>query len=185
MYDFRPMIPALKTPSHLNIMGIISFFRLKSDSPPEAPLPPLNKFYKFFGLEEGTLHRTVESPYIRPIYLCLIRYVFAAYTWLSFFIYFALLASQKSKFLRKQAWKLLGDIMFHSYLGMAIYFTFAAYHTHIYILHKHPPLARWPKSLQLAHLVLQSTVLTFPLFCTIIYVYWTLPALPGWYTRPL
>lgn len=165
-------------------MGIISFFCLKSDPPLEPPLPRLNNFYKFFGVDEGTL-RTVESPYLRPRYLCLIRYVLAIYCWISFFVYFGFLATQKSKFLRKQAWKLLGDIMFHSYLGMALYFTFAAYHTHIYVLRKRNPLSRWPRPLQLAHLILQSTVLTFPLFCTIIYVYWTLPALPGWYTRPL
>jgi hypothetical protein len=165
-------------------MGILSFFRLESDASAAPGSTPLNKFYKFFGLEEGTI-RTVESPYFRPLYLCLIRYLFAIYMWISFGVYFGLLASQQSKFLRKQAWKLLGDVMFHSYLGMAVYFTLSAYHIQTYIRRKRDSLARWPRGLQLAHLILQTTVLTFPLFCTVIYVYWTLPALPGWYTRPL
>jgi hypothetical protein len=166
------------------IMGIVAFFSLKPDTRLDPTSPALNKFYKFFGLNEGTL-RAVESPYIRPTYLCLIRSVLAVYMWISFGVYFGLLASQPNKFLRKQAWKVLGDVMFHSYLGMAFYFTFAAYHTQMYILRKRDGLSRWPKGLQLAHLILQTTVLTFPLFCTIIYTYWTIPALPGWHTKPL
>ena len=166
------------------MVGIVEFFRLKPDPSPDPPRAALNRFYKFFGLNEGTL-RTVESPYLQPIYLCLIRYVLALYMWISFGVYFGVLASQPNRFLRKQAWKLLGDVMFHSYLGMAFYFTFAAYHTQKYVLRKQDCLSRWPKGLQLAHLILQTTVLTFPLFCTIIYLYWTLPALPGWHTKPL
>ena len=170
--------------SSSSIMGIVSFFHLQQDPKQDPSAPPPNKFYRFFGLDEGTI-RTVESPYLKPIYLCLIRATLALYSWLSFGVYFGLLASQPSKFLRKQAWKLLGDVMFHSYLGMAIYFTFAAYHTLRYILRDRDSLARWPKALQLAHLMVQTTVLTFPLFCTVVYLYWTLPALPGWSTRPL
>ena len=44
-------------------------------------------------------------------------------------------------------------------------------------------MSLWARPLQHAHLILQTSVLTFPLFCTIIYVYWTLPALPAWHTR--
>ena len=73
--------------------------------------------------------------------------------------------------------------MFHSFLGMAAYFLVSGYHTLQYVRKKRNPLSLCNRQLRLAHSFLQTTVLTFPLFCTIIYLYWTLPALPAWHTR--
>jgi len=169
-------------------MGIVSFFRLPPDPPPTERGRPLNKFYKFFGLDGGLPlehDRPVSSPYVGPQFLCIGRVLVGMYMLISFIIYFVTLASQPNKFLRKQAWKLLGDIMFHSFLGLSAFFIISGYHTFIYYRRLRNPLSSWSRPLQLGHLILQTTVLVFPLFCTVIYVYWTLPALPGWHTRPL
>ena len=163
----------------------MSLFHLPQDPP---ALRPLNGFYRFFGLNGGIPYdndRSVSSPYIRPFLLGFMRILFGVYMLVSFSIYFSTRAAQKNKFLKKQAWKLLGDIMFHSFLGMAGYFLVSGYHTVVYAHKKQNPLSSWTRPLQLAHLILQTTVLTFPLACTIIYLYWTLPALPAWHTRTL
>ena len=182
MIESRSLHPPSRTS-----MGIVSFFRLPPDPPLERSRS-VNKFYRFFGHDGGIPFdhdRPVSSPYIRPPFLCIYRVLLGLYMLTSFLFYFVTLATQPNKFLRKQAWKLLGDIMFHSFLGMCVYFLISAYHTFVYCRRQVNPLSTWPRPLQLAHLILQTTVLVFPIFCTIIYVYWTLPALPGWHTRPL
>jgi hypothetical protein len=169
------------TPCLLVDMGLQTFLRLPA--PPNAVAGrPQNKIYRFFGLGDDE-NRTVSSPYIKPVYLGLMRLVFGIYMFTSFVVQYVLLVSQKSPFLKRQAYKLLGDIMFHSYLGLAAYFLFSAGHTLVYAYTKRNPLSMWPRPLQLAHRLLQTTVLTFPLLCTIIYMYWTLPALPAWHTH--
>jgi hypothetical protein len=169
-------------------MRIPSFFRLPQDPIPGETAIAVNSFYRFFGLTGNVPFdhdRCVLSPYIKPVYLGVIRFIFGLYMLTCFIVYFTILACQKNKFLQKQAWKLLGDIMFHSFLGMTAYFLVSGYHTLEFGAKRRNPLATWSRPLQLAHLILQTTVLTFPLFCTVIYVYWTLPALPAWHTRPL
>jgi hypothetical protein len=162
-------------------MGLKTFLRLPA--PPNAVAGcPQNKFYRFFGLGDDE-NRTVSSPYIKPVYLGLMRLLFGTYMVTSFTVQYVLLVSQKSPFLKRQAYKLLGDIMFHSYLGLAVYFLFSGGHTLVFAYNKRNPLSTWPRPLQLAHRLLQTTVLTFPLLCTIIYMCWTLPALPAWHTR--
>ena len=167
-------------------MAFLSTFRLPQDPPAPERSRPVNGFYHFFGLECGVPFdhdRSITGSYIRPVYLGIIRLLFGVYMLVSFLVYFSILAEQKNKFLKKQAWKLLGDIMFHSYLGMTGYFLASSYHTLVYARKKRSPLSSWARPLQLAHLLLQTSVLTFPLFCTIIYLYWSLPASPAWYTR--
>jgi len=166
-------------------MGFLSGLKIPEDPPFPGTLP-VNEIYKFFGFDGSVpfdRNRTVTSPYVRPLFLGLIRLLFGLYMLASFIIQFIALASQKHRFLRKQAWKMLGDIMIHSFLGMTAYFLVSAYHTLSYAAKKRNPLASWARPLQLAHLILQTTVLTFPVFCTVIYVYWALPAKPGWHTR--
>ena len=174
-HDIDPSLPTIP-------MGL----KLPEDPPCPKTLP-VNKVYKFFGFD-GSIpfdrNRTVTSPYIRPVTLGVIRLLLGLYMLASFLVHFTLLATQKNKWLRKQAWKALGDIMIHSFLGLTAYFLVSAYHTLFYAAKKRNPLASWPRSLQLTHLILQSTILSFPLFCTIIYAIWSLPALPGWHTKP-
>jgi hypothetical protein len=167
-------------------MPLLPTFRLPQDPPAPERSKPVNGFYRFFGLKSGVPFdhdRSVTSPYIRPLFLGIIRLLFGVYMLVSFLVYFVILGYQKNKFLRRQAWKLLGDIMFHSYLAMAGYFLVSSYHTLVYTRRKRSPLSSWTRPLQLAHLMLQTSVFTFPLFCTIIYLYWSLPALPTWHTR--
>ena len=106
--------------SPIPFMPFLSKFRLPQDPPAPERSRPVNGFYCFFGLEGGVPFdhdRSVTSPYIRPVYLGIIRLLFGVYMLVSFLVYFVILAHQKNKFLKRQAWKLLGDIMFHSYLG--------------------------------------------------------------------
>jgi hypothetical protein len=151
---------------------------------------PQNRFYRFFGLpeseEDGAFDhdRAVSSPYVRPMHLGLIRVLLGVYMLTSFIVYFCLLATQQNKFLRKQAYKLFGDILIESFLGMTAYFLFAGSHTLFYSITKRNPLNKWPRPLQLAHLILHTTVLVLPLFSTIVYCTWTLRAQKKWYTQP-
>jgi hypothetical protein len=184
-HNFSFNFSIIKSSTSSSNMGFLARFCLPSDPPAhKSDKQADNFFYRLCGLPSG-IERCVSSPYIRPVYLGLLRLLLGVNMLISFIVYFSILASQPNKFLRKQAWKLLGDLMMHSYLGLAGYFLFSAYHTLTYAFKKKNPLSKWPNSLRSAHLVLQSSILTFPLFCTVIYMYWTLPALPAWHTRTL
>jgi hypothetical protein len=172
------------------VMRVLSIFRLPQDpTPPERPgAKPVKSIYAFLGVHEEIPFdwgRIVSSPYIPPFWLGLIRYLFAIYGLVSFSAYFNILVNQKTRFLRKQGWKLFGDIMFQSYLALASYFVISAILTLVSAMKKMYPGRTWPRCLKLAYILLQTSVLTLPLFCTIVYVYWTLPALPAWNTKPL
>lgn len=165
-------------------MGLISFFRL----PPDPQVQQENRFYRFFGLGGGVIfdnNRTASSPYVPPLYLGIIRLLLGLYGCIAFVVYFFILISQDHKFLRRQAWKLLGDIMFLIYLGQTGYFIFAGCHSILFATERKNPLAIWPRPCQLAHILLQTTVMCMPLFCSVIYLYWSLPALPIWHAHRL
>lgn len=151
----------------------------------------LNKFYRFFGLGGGA-YRCLVSPYIKPLSLGLLRLLFGLYMLASFLTHFFHLIMDQQTFIQKQGWKLLGDLMMHCFFGEAFYFLISAYHTITFAVRsrnrkitdrERKVLTLWPRPLQVTHLFLQTTVLTFPLFCTIVYLYWTLPAQPTWHTQ--
>lgn len=173
----------------------MKFFTLPTEPKALRYKGSLNKFYTFFRLNGG-VHRSVLSPYLPSLYLGIIRLLFGTYILTSFIVHFTHLVSQKPKFIQKQGWKLLGDIMIHCFIAQASYFLISGYHTIVLSIRQRRktqtgaglnacnPLAAWLKPLQLAHLMLQTTVMTFPLFCTIVYCYWTLPAQPKWAAEP-
>ncbi|KAJ7754227.1 hypothetical protein DFH07DRAFT_1061309 [Mycena maculata] len=61
-----------------------------------------------------------------------------------------------------------------SYIGLTAYYWAAAVQTLAYARYGRYPLQRWPKPLQALHVLLQSTVVTFPFIVTI--VFWVLLA---------
>jgi len=121
-------------------------------------------------------HKLVTSAVFSPLVLALIRSTLAIYTLFS--IVFSL------------AWKgvhLAGDpdsdagstfsyFTDLSYIGLCAYFFASAVQTWLYAIggDKGYPLQKWPRILQFLHLLLLSTIISFPLLVTI--VYWILLA---------
>jgi len=59
-----------------------------------------------------------------------------------------------------------------TYMALTFYFIFASCHTLWYSRHGHEPLNSWYRPFQLAHTVLFSTIVTFPIVVTV--VFWSL-----------
>ncbi|KAJ7813375.1 hypothetical protein B0H13DRAFT_2142276 [Mycena leptocephala] len=91
-------------------------------------------------------HKFVSSPLVSPSVLAGIRLVFVP----SFLSYFTNL----------------------SYIGLVAYYWAAAVQTLFYARYRRYPIQRWPKPLQGLHVLLQSTITTFPFVVTV--VFWAL-----------
>ncbi|KAJ7093419.1 hypothetical protein B0H15DRAFT_158086 [Mycena belliarum] len=63
-----------------------------------------------------------------------------------------------------------------SYIGLTAYYVAAAVQTIAYARWGRYPLRRWPRALQVAHVLLQSTIVVFPFIVTV--VFWALLASP-------
>jgi len=118
-------------------------------------------------------HTLVTSPVVSPLVLAIIRICLAFYT--LFTILFVLV------------WEKVVDGLetYFSYfthlslIGLTAYFFASAVQTFVYAFgnRRGYPLQRWPKALQGLHVVLQSTVTTYPILVTA--VYWALLADPA------
>ncbi|KAJ6599725.1 hypothetical protein DFH09DRAFT_1303103 [Mycena vulgaris] len=56
-----------------------------------------------------------------------------------------------------------------SYIGLAAYYCAAAVQTLAYARYGRYPLRRWPRALQALHVLLQSTITSFPLIVTVVF----------------
>ena len=69
-----------------------------------------------------------------------------------------------------------------SYISLTFYFIFAAGHTLWYSRTGRSPLNRWYQPFQLAHSILFSTIITYPIIVTI--VYWTILSSSSTFATP-
>ena len=69
-----------------------------------------------------------------------------------------------------------------TYLALTFYFIFAAGHTLWYARTGRSPLNRWYRPFQLAHSILFSTIITYPIIVTI--VFWTILSSSSTFATP-
>ncbi|KAJ7615541.1 hypothetical protein FB45DRAFT_841989 [Roridomyces roridus] len=108
----------------------------------------------------------VSSPFVSPATLAALRLLVALYalcticTDLGFNVHYGAGDSFLSYF----------TVL--SYIGLTAYYWAAAVQTFFYARYGSYPLRRWPQALQAGHVVLQSTIVSFPFITTI--VFWSL-----------
>ncbi|KAJ6599716.1 hypothetical protein DFH09DRAFT_1021167 [Mycena vulgaris] len=112
-------------------------------------------------------HKFVSSPLLPPAFLAALRLLLALYAVASLCTVLAFdvaAGAGPSSF--------LSYFTELSYIGLAAYYCAAAVQTLAYARYGRYPLRRWPRALQALHVLLQSTITTFPLIVTV--VFWAL-----------
>ncbi|KAJ6473471.1 hypothetical protein DFH09DRAFT_1057639 [Mycena vulgaris] len=111
-------------------------------------------------------HKFVSSPVFHPAALAALRLLLALYAVASLCIVLAfdVAAGAGPSF--------LSYFTELSYIGLAAYYCAAGVQTFAYARYGRYPLRRWPRALQALHVLLQSTITTFPLIVTV--VFWAL-----------
>ncbi|OBZ75420.1 hypothetical protein A0H81_04742 [Grifola frondosa] len=120
-------------------------------------------------------HTLVTSPFLPPLALAALRMTLAAYA--LFFVVFQL---TWDALILQNANTFFSYFTHLSYIGLLAYFWAAAVQTLVYALgggRKGYPLQRWHCSLQFLHVLLYSTITTYPIIVTI--VFWSLLADPS------
>ncbi|KAG9311223.1 hypothetical protein JVU11DRAFT_8299 [Chiua virens] len=113
----------------------------------------------------------VTSPVFSPLILASLRLTFAVYTLvttITSLAYSSLVLHDSSSY-----FSYFTDL---SYTGLVAYFWASSVQTFAFVLRerKSYPLQTWPRSLQLLHVLLHSTIIIFPIIVTV--VYWSLLA---------
>ncbi|KAG7089989.1 hypothetical protein E1B28_011611 [Marasmius oreades] len=119
-------------------------------------------------------HKLVTSPFFSPTLLAWFRAsvaVFTTATLIAILVYDSIVT--------KDAYRNFSFFTFLTYIGICSYYWASFVQTFWYIRRGFEgyPLQSWGKTLQILHLVLQNTVLNFPIIVTI--VFWTSIATPS------
>ncbi|KAI8998982.1 hypothetical protein BD414DRAFT_140078 [Trametes punicea] len=119
-------------------------------------------------------HKLVTSPFFSPLVLAIIRLGLGSYA--LFVLFFHLIWDSVKTH--------QGDSFFSyfthlSYTGLVAYHFAAGVQTLCYVLNKYKryPLQQWPRPLQFLHLLLYSTITSYPFVVTV--VYWALLSGPS------
>ncbi|KAF7348776.1 hypothetical protein MVEN_01397100 [Mycena venus] len=123
-----------------------------------------------FGVERtfDPQHKFVSSPVVSPSILAGIRCLLALYALVTICTVLGFdVASGDGK-------SFLSYFTQLSYIGLVAYYWAAAVQTFFFARYGRYPLRRWPRPLQGLHVLLQSTITTFPFIVTV--VYWALLA---------
>ncbi|KAF7292124.1 hypothetical protein MIND_01239400 [Mycena indigotica] len=115
-------------------------------------------------------HAYVTSPLVRPGVLAGVRGVLALYALVAICVALGVDVGDGS------GKSFLSFFTNLSYTGVVAYYVAAAVQTAAYARWGTYPLRRWPRALQAAHVVLQSTVVVFPIIVTV--VFWALLSSP-------
>ncbi|KAJ6471615.1 hypothetical protein C8R47DRAFT_745487 [Mycena vitilis] len=117
-------------------------------------------------------HKFVSSPLLSPTLLAALRILLALYALATIctVLAFDVAAGDGKSF--------LSYFTQLSYIGLTAYYCAAAVQTFFYARYGGPgyPLQRWPRALQVLHVLLQATITTFPLIVTV--VFWALLSSP-------
>jgi len=121
----------------------------------------------------------VTSPFFSPITLAFIRLFLAFYT--LFTSIFILVWEAVRTHDAGSYFSYFTDL---SYIGLCAYFCASGVQTLIYARgnREHYPLQTWPQSLQFLHVLLLSTIFTYPILVTV--VYWSLLSTPTTFATP-
>ncbi|KAG2140545.1 uncharacterized protein EDB93DRAFT_680529 [Suillus bovinus] len=115
--------------------------------------------------------RLVTSPFFSPLSLGALRLLFAIY---SLVTTITVLVFESVRF--HDARSFFSYFTDLSYVGLVAYFWASSVQTIVFVLwgQKAYPLQRWPRILQLLHVLLYTTITIFPIIVTV--VFWTLLA---------
>jgi len=131
------------------------------------------KFYQWLGVDTqfDPNHNLVTSPILSPLLLASARISFALYT--LFTLLFVLIWESVKEGTADSFFSYFTDL---SYIGLCAYFWASGVQTLAYALgnRKGYPLQRWPRILKSLHILLYSTITTFPIIVTV--VFWALLA---------
>lgn len=120
--------------------------------------------------------RYVTSWLFPPVLLACSRLLLSLYAFLTIFFIFGWDASHGHAQALRRSFSYFTDLTFW---GLAFYFLVSGLHTFQYARTGLSWLGRWPRSLQAAHAVFYSTVVTFPFLVTI--VYWAILYSSPWF----
>lgn len=120
--------------------------------------------------------RYVTSWLFSPVLLACSRLLLSLYAFLTIFFIFGWDGSHGHAQASRRSFSYFTDLTFW---GLAFYFLFSGLHTFQYARTGQSWLARWPRSLQAAHAIFYSTVVTFPFLVTI--VYWAILYSSPWF----
>jgi len=139
-------------------------------------MPHISGIYPYFGVHRpfDTEQRLVTSPFFRPSVLGVLRLGLASYTF--FVLLFKLVWDSIKLGDGDQFFTYFTDL---SYVGLCAYFFASGVQTFRFARTGGDgyPLQRWPRILQFFHMLLLSTITTFPVVVTI--VFWSLLSSPG------
>ncbi|EIW75925.1 hypothetical protein CONPUDRAFT_85151 [Coniophora puteana RWD-64-598 SS2] len=133
-------------------------------------MQPLSSWlsYRTFGVGDpfDPEHRLVTSPVLPSIVLGVLRLLFAIYTLVtvSYVLHYTVAVNGSATYF----FPYFTDL---TYTGICSYFWASSVQTLAYALtgKKMYPLQRWPRVLQVLHLILWSTITTFPFIVTIVF----------------
>ncbi|KAG2362898.1 hypothetical protein BDR07DRAFT_1450944 [Suillus spraguei] len=129
--------------------------------------------YEWFGVLApfDPACRLVTSSFFSPLTLGILRLLFAVY---SLVTTITVLVFQSVRFHSSRSFfSYFTDL---SYIGLVAYFWASSIQTIVFVLQgqKAYPLQKWPRILQLLHVLLNTTITIFPIIVTV--VFWTLLA---------
>jgi len=119
-------------------------------------------------------NRFVTSWILSPLVFFLVRSVLSLYAFVTLFTIFGYYGTHG---MPEAAGRTFSYFTHLTYWGLAFYEGFAAIHTGSYWLTGSSFLARWPKSLQVAHSMFYSTIVVYPFIVTSQYLYGVLELL--------
>lgn len=122
------------------------------------------------------LDRYTTSWLLSPILLAALRLLLSLYAFVTIFVVFGWNGSHKYSQSSRRSFSYFTDL---TYWAIAFYFLFSGLHTLTYATTGISWLKKWPRSLQAAHAIFYTTIVTYPFLVTI--VYWVILYKSPWF----
>lgn len=122
-------------------------------------------------------HRFTTSWLLPPLLLASIRLFFSLYAFTTIFFIIGWDDAHHASILVRHSFSYFTDL---GYWGLAFYFLFSGSHTVSYARRGNAWLEHWPRSLQAAHSLYYTTVVTYPILVTI--VFWAVLYSGHWFS---
>ncbi|KAL8680924.1 MAG: hypothetical protein Q9186_002936 [Xanthomendoza sp. 1 TL-2023] len=114
-------------------------------------------------------HRYTTSWILPPLLLAIFRLIISIYIFTTIFFIFGWNGAHRSPEQSRASFSFFTNL---GYWGLGFYFLFSFLHTFSYARTGKSWLQRWPRVLQVAHIIFYTTVVTFPILVTA--VFWAL-----------
>lgn len=111
-------------------------------------------------------HRYTTSWILPPLLLAIIRLILSIYAFTTTFFVLGWHGVHQRHDLDRQYFSYFTNL---TYWGIGFYFLFSSMHTFKYALTGASWLQKWPVTLQIAHTVFYTTIVTFPILVTAVF----------------